>query len=154
MKFVAQTLTETHIFAEQVVDVLCEVDWLTDRAIVLGLSGDLGAGKTAFVRCVAATLGVGEAVTSPTFVLRSDYETTNTTIRKLIHIDVYRLESTAELTTIGWDAILTIPHTLVIVEWSERIKNRLPSDTFSITITPENNTKRIFTTDVPVNMSV
>ena len=140
-----QSLDDTRKFANQVIESLRKVDWVTERAVVLGLSGDLGAGKTTFVQCVSKVLGVTDIVTSPTFVLRADYDTADTTFKKLIHIDAYRIENIAEVDTIDWDTIHTVPYTLVIVEWSERIQKRLPPDSFFITITTKKN-DRIFTT--------
>lgn len=134
MEISARTLEETREVAEQAIAVLRSAAWHQDRAVVLGLSGALGAGKTAFVQCVAAVLGVAESVTSPTFVLRSDYRTTDTVFNHFVHIDAYRLEDAGEVATIGWDAVLAMPYTLVAVEWVDRIKEYVPADTFFITI--------------------
>ena len=147
MKFVARTLVDTKKFAEQVVHELQKVAWIADRAVVVGLSGDLGVGKTAFVQCVAEVLGVTDTVTSPTFVLRSDYDTADTTFKHLIHIDAYRLETIAELDTIGWDTILATPHTLIMVEWINAITDRIPPNTFFITLSVQGE-ERVFVTDL------
>ena len=133
MKFVARTLVDTKQFAERAVHVLQKVAWIPDRAVVVGLSGDLGVGKTTFVQCVAEVLGVTDTVTSPTFVLRSEYDTADSTFKHLVHIDAYRLETLTELDTIGWDTILATPHTLIMVEWINTITDRIPPNTFFIT---------------------
>ena len=145
MKTTVKTLTETQAFAGRVVEVLRKVGWSGDRAVVLGLSGDLGAGKTAFVQCVAKTLGVADTVTSSSFVLRSDYTATDTVFKHLIHLDAYRLKNSTELDTVGWDAVLTQPHTLLIVEWAEQVADRLPGDVFSVTISVDSD-RRVFST--------
>ncbi len=147
MKTAVKTLAETRAFADRVVEVLREVDWIDDRAVMLGLSGDLGAGKTAFVQCVARALGVSDTVTSSSFVLRSDYTTTDTVFKHLIHLDAYRLESSAELDTVGWDAALTQPHTLLIVEWADTVADRIPADAFFIAFTVHGD-ERVFSTDM------
>ena len=77
-----RSLGDTQKFAERMVRSLCKVGWVAERAVVVGLSGDLGAGKTAFVQCVAKVLGVTDTVTSPSFVLRSDYSTTDIVFKK------------------------------------------------------------------------
>lgn len=147
MKITVKTLAETQAFADQVVAVLRKVDWTTDRAVVLGLTGNLGAGKTAFVQCVAKVLGVSDTVTSSSFVLRSDYTTTDTVFKHLMHLDAYRLENSDELDTVGWDAALAQPHTLLIVEWADIVADRIPADAFSITLTTHGS-ERVFSTDM------
>ena len=147
MKITVKTLAETQAFADRAVGVLREADWTDDRAVVLGLVGDLGAGKTAFVQCVAKVLGVADMVTSSSFVLRSDYAATDTVFQHLIHLDAYRLENSTELDTVGWDTALTQPHTLLIVEWADIVADRTPADAFSITLTARGD-ERVFSTDM------
>ena len=144
---VVKTLAETQSFADRVVGVLRRVGWADDRAVVLGISGDLGAGKTAFVQCVAKALGVADTVTSSSFVLRSDYTTTDIAFKHLIHLDAYRLENSVELDTVGWDDALAQPHTLLVVEWAEQVTDRLPDDVFSVTISVSGD-RRVFSTTI------
>jgi len=98
-----------------------------EHAAVVALSGDLGAGKTTFVKALAAELGIKEPVTSPTFVIEQIYDVpAGQPFDRLVHIDAYRLESGAELTALGWDEITADPPNLVVVECGEKVKEVIP----------------------------
>jgi tRNA threonylcarbamoyladenosine biosynthesis protein TsaE len=111
-------------FAQKVIDA-CEK---TDAATVLALTGDLGAGKTAFVKALAAQLGVSEAVTSPTFTIMRGYETEDDTWEQLLHMDAYRIEDASELQPLRFQELLTAPNTIFCIEWADLIKEALPAD--------------------------
>ncbi len=97
-----------------------------ERAVVVGLYGNLGAGKTAFAKAVAKNLGVGDVITSPTFVIEKIYELTNQKFEHLIHIDAYRLEKEVELLHLGWQEIISDPSNLILIEWPERVSGIMP----------------------------
>jgi tRNA threonylcarbamoyladenosine biosynthesis protein TsaE len=92
---------------------------------IFGLKGDLGSGKTAFVRGVAKKLGVKENVTSPTFVIMKTYEAPS---RHLVHIDAYRLGSQEDLFAIGFDDLVSEASNLVFIEWPERVFETMPKN--------------------------
>lgn len=96
---------------------------------IIGLVGDLGAGKTVFSQGVAAGLGVEAQVTSPTFVIMKIYDCHNhPTIRQLCHVDAYRLKGAADLSALGIEDYLGEKATLTIIEWSDRISDILPEE--------------------------
>jgi tRNA threonylcarbamoyladenosine biosynthesis protein TsaE len=101
----------------------------------IGLSGELGAGKTALTQALAKILRVKEHVTSPTFVIAKSYPASHPRFKTLIHIDAYRIESKKELEHIGWEEMLTKPETLIVVEWPERIEDALPTGMLRATLT-------------------
>jgi tRNA threonylcarbamoyladenosine biosynthesis protein TsaE len=91
--------------------------------LVLSLSGELGAGKTTLAQSICEGFGVGEPVTSPTYALVHRYDAERSPV---YHIDLYRLESEAQLENIGWNDIL-VERALVIVEWPERAGDLMPA---------------------------
>jgi len=81
---------------------------------IITLDGDLGAGKTAFVRGLALGLGISDIVSSPTFTIVNEYR--NGRI-PLLHFDVYRIGSSDEMYDIGWEDYIS-RNAVVVVEWS------------------------------------
>ena len=96
---------------------------------VVAYYGDLGAGKTAFTRGLAAGLGCTGRVSSPTFTIVNEYDGA----LPLFHFDLYRLSGEEELFDIGWEDYLS-RRGVCAVEWSERIGEALPAESVSVTI--------------------
>lgn len=122
------TRGEMLAFAGQVVGSLAP----GRAATVIALSGDLGAGKTTFAQGAALTLGVREAVQSPTFVLEKVYALDGQKYTHLIHIDAYRLKGAHEMRILGWEELVREPGNLILVEWPERIEELIPEDAIRI----------------------
>ncbi len=119
---------------------------------VVALHGALGAGKTCFVRGLAAGLGVDPAeVSSPTFVLCHEYEGPLVRGRRVVlaHLDGYRLAGADELETIGWDELLASADTIIAVEWAERFGPALPEEHIAVTIGHDDATTRTITLSAP-----
>ena len=102
--------------------------------VTLALHGDLGAGKTVFVKGLAKAWGITETVTSPTFTLFSIYEGA----RQLVHLDAYRLDSPGAVEELMIEEFLRTPHCLA-VEWPDKAGDWLPADAWhlDLSITPE-----------------
>ena len=105
------------------------VERLSPGAVV-AFTGDLGAGKTAFVRGMAKGLDIPQRVTSPTFTIVNEYEGGRL---PLFHFDLYRLGSSDELFDIGWEDFLRRGG-ICAVEWSENVADALEPDTVFIDI--------------------
>ena len=97
---------------------------------VVAFTGDLGAGKTAFVRGMAQGLGIAQRVTSPTFTIVNEYEGGRL---PLFHFDMYRLGSADDLFDIGWEDFLRRGG-VCAVEWSETVQEALDADTIYVDI--------------------
>lgn len=91
---------------------------------VVALSGGLGAGKTHFTKGLAAGVGYGGRVTSPTFSLVHEYAGGRVPV---FHFDFYRMEDEEEVLRIGWDEYLD-EGGVVVVEWPDRFPGLLPAD--------------------------
>ena len=123
MKFISNNDKETIEFAKKYAKNL-------KGGEVIGLIGNLGAGKTNFTKGLALGLGIKNKITSPTFVVMKVYQTEkNKKINKLIHIDAYRLSSMESLSTIGLEEYLEKKDNVIIIEWADRIKKFLPKKT-------------------------
>lgn len=97
------------------------------------LKGELGAGKTAFTKGIAEGLNIEKEVTSPTFTLMSVYQVPNhDTIKELILVDTYRLETYEELLEIGIEDYLGKPDTLTIIEWPEKVDKLLENKKMTV----------------------
>lgn len=107
---------------------------LSKTAHVIALSGNLGAGKTTLTQHVAASLGITESITSPTFVLMKQYKLTGQRFLQLVHIDAYRIESLDELTPLKFNELLANPRNLILIEWPEHIEQALPKVRTNVTL--------------------
>ena len=107
----------------------------------VALSGELGAGKTHFVRGVVGGWGGAEDATSPTFTLVHEYATPRGPV---FHLDLYRAASAEEIWASAHDE-LESPDGLVVVEWADRFPALLPPDAVSVTIAHHGEGRRLIT---------
>jgi len=111
---------------------------------VIAFYGELGAGKTAFIRGIAQGLGLDARVSSPTFTIVNEYLGRI----PLFHFDMYRLHNADELFEIGWEDYLERGG-VCAVEWSENVSGAFPPETINIRIDKIDETGRKITIDVP-----
>ena len=117
----------------------------------LALDGDLGAGKTQFVRGLVAGLGGNaRSVSSPTFFLLNIYESGRL---KVFHLDAYRVGGADDFEAIGFTELLA-QGGVVVVEWAARVESLLPPDRIRVTILPTGEQSRRIEIDRPVLPSV
>ncbi len=125
-----QTVTRCE---QETIDFAIKFSWsLPSHAVVL-LDGELGAGKTCFVRGLCEGLGGNpRQVSSPTFVIMQEYEINGD--NRLVHIDAYRLAGEEELESIGWEELMKDQKTTIAIEWASKIQQALPSGAISVKI--------------------
>lgn len=94
------------------------------------LCGDLGAGKTHFVKGLALGLGIDDVITSPTFALHNQYFGR----LELNHFDFYRVEDSAEVEMLGLNEYFCRENALCAIEWSQNVADLLPQKTIRVTV--------------------
>lgn len=130
-----KNLDETNIIAERFANAV------RNKGAFVCLYGDIGAGKTAFSRCVAKNLNVKEKVTSPSFVIINEYLSGDLPV---YHFDLYRLEKEGVKTIIDELTEYSRPDVLTFVEWAEFSDFELPFDRIEIRIDYIEDTVRKF----------
>ncbi len=115
---------------------------------ILALSGPLGAGKTTLVQALARTLGVVDRPRSPTFSLLRTYSlpTPVNSIKRLVHIDAYRLDQPSDIHALDLAGELSEPGTIVAIEWAEQLGETLKVfnvPVFHLVIEPKEGTERL-----------
>jgi len=111
---------------------------------VFALTGELGSGKTTFVKGFAKALGIKKRVLSSSFVLMKQYCTSHPRIN-LYHIDLYRLEAPLDVRSLGLEELFGGQYNVVIIEWAEKIKKVLPKKRMEIYFEHLNKNKRRIT---------
>ena len=111
------------------------------NSLLINLIGNLGAGKTTFVRGLIEELGFDEFVKSPTFTIVESYESDNL---KVFHFDLYRIEDDKELQAIGVEDYLTEENAITLVEWPEKSKRYFNNPDYIIELNHcDNDEKRL-----------
>jgi tRNA threonylcarbamoyladenosine biosynthesis protein TsaE len=125
-------LDEIHLAAKELL--------AQNPAKVILFNGEMGAGKTTFIKALAAELGVTETTASPTFSLVNEYLAGNGNL--IYHFDVYRLKSEAEALDMGIDEYLYSGN-WCFIEWAEKIPNLLPEvySVVNLSVLPDGNRK-------------
>lgn len=124
-KYITKNFKETQKFGREFARYLSSPRKRGSSALVLGLSGNLGGGKTTFLQGLAKGLGIKEKILSPTFVIMKRF-------KNFYHIDCYRLKNSKDILDLGWEQIISNPKNIVAIEWPEKVKTLLPKDTILI----------------------
>jgi tRNA threonylcarbamoyladenosine biosynthesis protein TsaE len=133
LDFISHSAEQTKRVGERLGHLLRDGD-------VICLEGDLGAGKTCLAQGIGRGLGVGSAITSPTFIIVNEYTLPGRTY-KLHHIDLYRVESPQEGHAMGLEELF-YGDGICIIEWAERVREILPDEWLWVALTYIDDTKR------------
>jgi tRNA threonylcarbamoyladenosine biosynthesis protein TsaE len=149
IEIITDKAEETQKVGEFLADELLKDDFKRKKALVIGLEGELGSGKTTFIQGLAKGFGIKERITSPTFVIIKKYEIRNPDFKSgsrlkhrdtrykiqdmsFYHIDCYRLTKSKDLIDLDFKEIITHPQNIIVIEWAERVKKILPKNTWWI----------------------
>ena len=118
-----------------------------DDRTVFAFRGNMGAGKTTFIKAICEELGVEDVINSPTFAIINEYRS-DSTAELIYHFDCYRLENEAEAQDIGVEDYFDCG-ALCFIEWPERIDGLLPDDTVEVEITVNDDDSRMLKITFP-----
>lgn len=96
------------------------------RALVIGLIGDLGGGKTTFLQGFAKGLGIRNRILSPTYLIMKRLMIHESRFTNFYHIDCYRIKDVKEILNLGFADMVENPENIIAIEWADRIKKMLP----------------------------
>lgn len=116
-----------------------------DDRTVYAFHGNMGAGKTTFIKAVCEELGVEDVINSPTFAIINEYRSA-TTAELIYHFDFYRINKLSEAEDIGTEDYF-YSGALCLIEWPEKIEELLPPDTVHVTIAENPDGSRKITID-------
>lgn len=147
MKYITKSPKETEKLAGFLLAKFLKKDY--ENALVIALEGELGAGKTVFVKGTAKSLKLRVKIKSPTFVLMRKYglgsDLKFKDLKHLYHLDCYRLRDHRDLKILGIKEILNNPDNIVLIEWSDRVKKILPKNQIKVHIDHISKNKRKIT---------
>ena len=104
----------------------------TKTAEVLALKGDLGGGKTTFLKGFAQKLGIKEKILSPTFIIMKKFPISNPQFSNFYHFDCYRINKAKEILDLGFREIIKNPKNIVAIEWADKVEKFLPKKILQI----------------------
>ena len=127
------------------------------NALIISLEGDLGAGKTEFMKGIAESLKLKNDVLSPTFLIMKNIdlpEKYHNNFSCLWHLDCYRLKNLKELKSLGFEDIIKDKKNLIFIEWGQKIKKLLPAKSWVIKFKTLDKNRRLLTFQIPISKPI
>lgn len=131
--FISESMEETRKIAKDLAKRFLRLR--LKKALIIGLIGELGSGKTVFAQGFARGLGIREKIVSPTFILMRKHG-------NFYHVDAYRIKKPKEIIDLGWKELINNPQNIILIEWAEKIKKILPRGCIKIKFEHVNRNKR------------
>ncbi|MEG1585240.1 MAG: tRNA (adenosine(37)-N6)-threonylcarbamoyltransferase complex ATPase subunit type 1 TsaE [Bacteroidales bacterium] len=127
---------------DQIHEAAREFIKLIDQDTVFAFHGEMGAGKTTFIKAICEELGVEDVINSPTFAIVNEYRSESAEL--IYHFDFYRINKPEEAYDFGYEDYL-YSGALCFIEWPEKIEDLLPGDTVDVTISENEDGTRTVT---------
>jgi len=141
---------ETHQIAKAFLKmILSQVKSIPRQALVISLEGNLGSGKTEFLKGVAQATKMKTKIFSPTFVIMKRFPINHKFIKFLWHLDCYRLKNINDLQELGFTDIVNNPQNIVFIEWGNKIKRFLPKNHWMIKFKIKGENERLLELEIP-----
>lgn len=133
MDFVVKNLSDLDTVAQKFIEKM-------DDKNVYAFYGEMGVGKTTFIKAICKALGVKETITSPTFAIINEYKKGDD--KPIFHFDFYRIKNLEEVFDFGYEDYF-YSENLCFIEWPELVETLLPNDVTKVQITVGNNEERL-----------
>lgn len=130
MEIISDSLKKTDQIAKDLAKKVLKLN--QNQSVVLALSGNLGGGKTTFLKSFAKGLGVKERVLSPSFVVFRRFSLKHNIFKNFYHFDCYRLDDVKDLAQLGLEEIIKDKQNIVAIEWAGKVKKVLPENNISL----------------------
>jgi len=126
--FITKNQNQTKNLGQKIAKDLLKKYKKNDSALVLGLTGELGGGKTTFLQGFAKGLGIKNRILSPTFIILRKLEIKNKKIKfkNFYHIDCYRIKKAKDILDLGFEEIISNNKNIIAIEWANIIKKVMP----------------------------
>lgn len=131
-KYITKSPSQTKKIAEKIAKKILN-NFKEKKALIVGLEGELGAGKTTFLKGFARPLKINEKeILSPTFVIIRKFPINFRNFKDFYHVDCFRIKDKKELENLGFFEILKDSQSIVVIEWAEKIREFLPKKSYLI----------------------
>jgi tRNA threonylcarbamoyladenosine biosynthesis protein TsaE len=122
---------------------------LRRQALVISLEGNLGSGKTEFLKGIAKGMKLKEKIFSPTFVIMKRFPLKHKGFKFLWHLDCYRLKKISEIRELDFKEIIKNNQNIIFIEWGDKIKRLLPKNHWTIKFKIKGENKRLLELEIP-----
>ena len=132
MEIITKSPFQTQNIGRILVEEILKTQYRKKNSFLLALEGDLGGGKTTFLKGFAKGLGVRQKITSPTFLIMKRFPVPGSRFQNFYHFDCYRIKGSGDVLDLGFKDIIAGSENIIAVEWAEKIRKILPKGIFLI----------------------